>query len=391
MDSKKSHSRKLDATEKFIKTVVEEATSAKPQPQHKETKKKHKQKRTKTPGYSADQNASGIITTQKFSEQSQVPIAGTVNDIVYAVPLNPGDPTTFMRLSKLSQLYNEYRFKSLKVTWMPQGSAFAANNQTGEIVLGVQKDFYSSLPSNVQTHRSRKPNIWGLAWEPKCLHVPRRFLSRWRSVRDTPAIPGDARESDILLALSVNGTPSSGTIGFLQYEGEVELRDEYVVSVGGPIIQNHVSSFGTNTIQALTSGVAAYPVNSAGSNWINNVVGGGLAPWTPGVITGTPLFSFAEGTWRVSVVFTVNATTMTNILVALLPSLAVGANQYASPSYTRQWTGSTFSCSVWSGEVDQVFTIAEGGVSNAVYPFQITVTGTGSIQLDNWTFTAVKL
>lgn len=216
--------------------------------------------RPKRPQRNQD-HSTGRRISQTFSEQLVTAIPGATSVVTTVITINPGDANAFPRLFQVAKLYTYWKFKRLTIKWMPNGSAFAAANQTGEVVLAYTNDFYGAPPTSVPVARSRAPNVVGEAWMEKTLHVPKELLDKVRYVRDSQSTgAADARLYDALVYLMAAGTPTNGSIGYLTIDGEVEFWEDYTPNTLltlGPL-QNRATFMLQNVSQALTTGVSAF-------------------------------------------------------------------------------------------------------------------------------------
>jgi hypothetical protein len=292
--------------------------------------------------------------------------------------VNPGDVNLFLRLAAVAKLYTYWRFTKLRLMFIPEGSAFAANNQTGEICLNYIQDWFGSAPSSMQIARARLPSKAGNAWVPVVLDVTSKLLKGWRYVRDAPGTAGaDPRLYDFAVAISVQNTPNASAIGYVCFEGEVEFAQEYVPNAASAIVatwQNKIYTALSNAAQTLVSGVTAslalaspiIPANQLGQ-------GMALIGFSPANI------SLAPGTYKITTIVQVSATTITGMFLEL-PNIP-GVAYQASPNVIRN--GSTYSVSADTLSRIDVIVVPESITAGlqSICP-TISVIGTGTIQVN---------
>jgi hypothetical protein len=322
--------------------------------------------------------ASQVSLRQPFKEQLPFQFTGTTGFTANVFSVNPGDVNLFSRLAAVAKLYTYWRFSRLRICFIPEGSAFAANNQTGETCLNFIQDWFGSAPGTMQIARARLPSKAGNAWVPSTLDVPKAFLKGWRFVRDSQGTAGaDPRLYDFIAALSIQNTPNAANIGYLAFEGEVEFSQEYVPNAASAVIatfQNKVLTRLSNAAQTVPSGVNTAlffnsPIAPA------NELGQGMS-----VINTGPLnVSLAPGTYKITTVIEYAATTVT-LAFLQLPNIPGVAFQ-ASPSVGKG--GSTYSVTVDSLMRVDVIVVPESvtaGLQN-IGP-TVTITGTGTITVN---------
>jgi len=324
-----------------------------------------------------DLGSKDVALRQPFKEQLPFQFTGTTGFTSNIFSVNPGDVNLFSRLAAVAKLYTYWRFSRLRICFVPEGSAFAANNQTGETCLNFIQDWFGSSPSSMQIARARLPSKAGNAWVPSYLDVPRDLLKGWRYVRDCQGTAGaDPRLYDFVASLSVQNTPNASNIGYICFEGEVDFCQEYVPNAASAIIatfQNKVLSALSNAAQTIPSGVITQ-LNAASAIYPANMLGQGMS-----IIGFSPFdLSLAPGTYKVTTVVEVTATTILSISLAL-PNIP-GVAYQASPVATRG--GSTYSTAVDNLSRVDVIIVPESVTAGlqSICP-TINVSGTGTIQV----------
>jgi hypothetical protein len=329
-------------------------------------------------GESLGVNMSGGSTTErkvmKFSEQMLNYINGNTGIGVTAISVNPGDPTVFPRLSQMAKLFVYWRFKSLTIKWVPNGSAFAAANQVGEVVVAYTNGWYDTPPTTVPVARARAPNVVCEAWVEKALHVPSEELNKVRYVRDNPsASAADARLYDSLINVTVAGTPLTGGLGYLILDGEIELWEDYTPVALATLapLQNRLSSWYNTNAQVLTTAVQALLGGPGTITCLTAYLGGP-------VITISATIAGAIPTGTYSIKTTVYVTTTTSLASIQLDNTVTGALQSTTGTIQKNSVAGT----TYSYTRDDWIVVAEGALAN--FAPSITVVGVGTITMQSW-------
>lgn len=234
--------------------------------------------------------------------------------------VNPGLAASFPWLAGHAQLYDKYRFKRLRYRWIPMVSA----TTSGNVVLAFDHDPYDGFPTNSQTMCSLSYYKSGSIWDECVLDIPcsKDFLF----TRAGP-VGGDIKTYDMgAFYVSVEGSPATGVLGFLQVDYEIEFTHKNVNSGIGS---------GSNFNMALFLGDGTNNVIAAGGKYIFNLpvlgysAGGIYNVVTPDAAYST--FTLPKGKWNVRAKLQVNNLAQTN--TANAGGTAVGA--YICNS---QWT-----------------------------------------------------
>ncbi len=314
------------------------------------------------------------IVPMEFSEQSTSPLIGSTGTLSSTFSLNPGDSGNFPRLFKIARLYTYYRFKSLRVRYHPLGSAFAANNQTGEIVVGITDDWYSAPPDSIAVARSRKPCCAGEAWRELALVLPPALGNKWRFVRDGGGCQGnDARLYELSAQITSNGTPNSSQIGYLEMFGVVEFLEPYTPSIAVGPVTNRFLQAACNPSQSLTSGVPTFlQANSVSMSPASSLTGVTLST------SSTLTVGFSTGSYVLNMTVTFTSSALTGASLTWFPN---GAPSGGTVTSTIPAVNSTFAAAatVTSYSITAIcaVTIPESGTQSTVLPL-CTVTGTGT-------------
>jgi hypothetical protein len=319
---------------------------------------------------------------EKFAEQYTSSLAGSTGLIVGTISVNPGDVNVFTRLAKLSELYLEWRFRSFRVRYVPNGSAFAANNQTGEVVLSANADFYSARSSSIAIARARTPSAAGNAWVPLVFDVPSEILGTWRRLRAVPSSYGaDANMFDFLLEVAIYQTPNSNNIGYLEFTGEVEYRQGYFQQTVNAALTNRAFGVLQTVAQTVSSGVAATLLTTNSTSNNNALITGCH------LLSGsTTLLHLHGGSFLVILTASCQATTMTQIDIAINPGVnATFSNRLGGAAVA----GSTFSCAFFEASTSALICVGED--DTVAFDLAVNIVGTGTIQVTSWSLTVVSL
>jgi len=312
---------------------------------------------------------------EPFLEQYQYAITGSTGATVTGIPVNPGDTNLFTRLSTLSACYTEWKISKFKARFIPNGSAYASANQTGEIVMNLQTDFYGAPSATLAQARTKLPGVAGNAWEEVILHVPDRYLSRWRSLRSTDSSYGaDARLYDVILEIVVAATPNTSSIGWIELSGFVHFRQAYQAQLLNAPRTNRVyamkqsnaqSGLGSGVQTALTMTGAVFPYGTL----INGIRS----------LTATTL-GFSGGWYMVWASAYCTGTTITAADIAVT---GLTGNVFANDIGGSDYGGSTFSVGYCTPTCMAVFNVAEDSNGGSC-SISVSLTGTGTLTVLYW-------
>jgi len=313
--------------------------------------------------------------------KTQIPgvIAGSTNFAAYTLSINPGDPNIDPRLALMSQAWSRFKFRNLKARWVPLGSAFSAANQTGEVVINFNANWYSAYSSTVSMATEKGPAKLGDAWKSFSVKCTADILGPKRTLRSNWGSNAmDMRTTDILMEVIVAGTPNTSNIGYVELSGDCEFFDAYVQNTTIAPRTNKLFAVTGNGTQTLTSGVTAQIVFPY-ANQLPNSFNSGVQEVAR--TAGNTGYTVSGGTYKATVKAYVSATTITGISADINPggaSMILGGGGMGAG-------GTGFSCSSFTVIDDCVFTIAED--SAGTLSTDITVTGTGTITITECVFT----
>lgn len=335
-------------------------------------------KDTKVKGSTATRSDGQRVLAQKFSEQWTTPVSGATGYSVGNVYPNPGDSSVFSRLSSLAACYTEYRYKTFRLKYLPLGSAFATNNNSGEVVLSAVGNFYTSPPSSMQGARAITPNVAGDAWVESELHVTQDILGKWRKVRSNVATSGaDANSFDFVLMVSVQATNNTNSIGYLLFDGEVEFRGDYYQNVAFPPRTNMVWSMWQPNSQNLAASGGTYVLTTSGATIC---YGQALT----GVVVQSNTFYLYGGTYCVIVRCNFTATGGT--------SAALTCQNVTNMYFSNQPTSANNSWSFTTMQMCETYTMAvvEDGAPGT-FNLAATMYGASALNVVNWAITILAL
>jgi len=204
-------------------------------------------------------------------------IGGSTTFATTAFAVNPGQSKVFPWLSKEAQLFEKYKILRLEFYYRPQVSAYAANGQTGKVMLSFDFDASDAPPGTKQQVEDTHPHSDGMPYEEVILTIDPKECSMQDSYFVRPGgLPGssDIKTYDVgVLSVSTIGNNSSANIG--------ELRVRYAIMLHDPILENtivappnyHVSCFQSTAAEtaAATSIAATMLLATAISNGLGLV------------------------------------------------------------------------------------------------------------------------
>jgi len=211
-------------------------------------------------------------------------IAGSVSFAVTSFAVNPGQSVTFPWLSKEALLFEKYKILRLEFYYRPQVSAYAANGQTGKVMLSFDFDASDALPASKQQVEDTHPHSDGMPYEEVLLTIDPKDCSLQDSYFVRPGgLPGSShiKTYDVgVLSVSTIGNNSTANIGELRVRYAIALHDPVLENVASPPLNYHVSNFQTSSAES--SGASGSPKTLLLATAITNGIG---ATNTSGVIT----------------------------------------------------------------------------------------------------------
>lgn len=156
---------------------------------------------------------------------THAPIDGVFVD---SYPINPAEEYTFPRLSTEAALFQQYRFRTVKFSYVPA----VASTQVGTLGIGFQADPTQALPSTMEQMMSLYGAQTGNLWQPMQIPVPAEAMSHtlykfYSQQGKTPAPTDDNRlQSCGRLVLMIEGVAMSAAIlGHIRTTYTIEFSD----------------------------------------------------------------------------------------------------------------------------------------------------------------------
>ncbi len=182
-------------------------------------------------GQQVKSNAAGPSRTVTGAEMTttvtvtHAPIDGVFTD---SYPINPAEEYTFPRLSTEAALFQQYRFKSVKFSYVPSVSS----TQVGTLGIGFQADPTQALPTTMEQMMSLYGAQTGNLWQPMQIPVPVEAMSHtlykfYSQQGKTPAPTDDNRlQSCGRLVIMIEGVAmSSAILGHIRTQYTIEFSD----------------------------------------------------------------------------------------------------------------------------------------------------------------------
>lgn len=218
--------------------------------------------RSRSNFFPSGNNARGRRTCRVSEDEYIAEINGSVAFATTSYAVNPGQALTFPWLSKQAAQWEKYRFESLEFYYKPEVSAYAANGQTGKIILSLDYDAADPPPANKTQCEDTDPHVDAMPYERILLRAsPREMFQNSDAKYVRPGnLPGgaDIKTYDVgNLAVSTIGNASTASVG--------ELHVRYTVVFDVPVLEststvprnNQVAWFQNSAAQTLTSTVSA--------------------------------------------------------------------------------------------------------------------------------------
>jgi len=205
-------------------------------------------------------------------------VTGQTAFTILQFAMNPGNATTFPRLSRIAQLFEKYKFEQLEFYFQHDVSQFNAQGAAGLVLLSALYDAASAAPTSKTQIEATKPRVICmpnqnslLRCSPQRMH-PQGYPLYVRS----GGLPGgsDVKTYDVgNMFLTVQGMAGAGEVGELHVRGRVRLYDELLdASSASSASNNQVSWFQDTATQTYTTTVAKIaPVATASANGLSAV------------------------------------------------------------------------------------------------------------------------
>lgn len=295
-------------------------------------------------------------------------ISGSTAFATTSFPVNPGQVGTFPWLSKQAAQWEKYRWEYLEFYYKPEVSAFAAQGQSGKVILSMDYDASDAPPSGKQQAEDTDPHTDAMPYEDLLLALdPRQMFEMADSKYVRPGgLPGstDIKTYD-------SGNLSVSTIGNQSTDLLGELHVRYAVVFEVPVLEtapggsvaanNQVALLQSSGAESLTSGIAqTVAMNTTLLNGVAAVNTGGSIV----LPAGNYLIDYSE-----------IATAATNMTTHTWNLLKNGGALYIQPKRTIASTALLTLDSLSQGS----FVSVNGTDFISV---QATVTGTGALSVE---------
>jgi len=188
-------------------------------------------------------------------------VPGSVGFGTNQYSVNPGQAGTFPWLSKEAVQWEKYRFNFLQFYYKPEVSQYAANGQTGKVMLSFDYDAADPPPATKQQVEDTFPEVDGMPYEgggpahnPKVdkndlsLTIPPQPGTQDSWFVRTGAVPGgsDIKTYDLgTLSVSTSANHDTTTIGELRVRYSVEFMNPILENAVGVPITYHTAAFQT--------------------------------------------------------------------------------------------------------------------------------------------------
>lgn len=155
--------------------------------------------------------------------------------------INPGISEVFPQLSQVANLYSEYEFKRLTVTYVPT----CPTTTIGQLGMGFNNNALAVGPGSLTELMSYEGSTLNPYWTPVTFDVPRDGIKRF--IRNSP-VPGgsDAKTYDLGL-MTVIFSPANfaqDTVGYLILDYECHLSKRVLGSPLGCQMTSNFSAIG---------------------------------------------------------------------------------------------------------------------------------------------------
>jgi len=188
-------------------------------------------------------------------------IAGSVSFAATSFAVNPGQSVTFPWLSKEALLFEKYKILRLEFYYRPQVSAYAANGQTGKVMLSFDFDASDAPPASKQQVEDTHPHSDGMPYEEVLLTIDPKDCSLQDSYFVRPGgLPGssDIKTYDAgVLTVSTIGNNSTANIGELRVRYAIALHDPVLENVVSAPLNYHVSNFQSTSAESSGASTSA--------------------------------------------------------------------------------------------------------------------------------------
>jgi hypothetical protein len=160
---------------------------------------------------------------------SEYEVVTAMNSLTGNLPINPGDPTVFPRLSHEARLYEKYRFLKAQIYIIPFQTEYAVVGESGNRILSFDYDVMDTVPSSWLEMELVTPGATGLPSKGLSLDLNVDLLNggkgEWKFVRSGPPPGGsDPKTYDCGQIIVANNTcPTVAKNGTVWMCGEIEF------------------------------------------------------------------------------------------------------------------------------------------------------------------------
>jgi hypothetical protein len=187
----------------------------------------------------------------------------------YAV--NPGQAGTFPWLSTIARNFEKYEFEALAFVYKREVSEYAANGQTGKVIMSFDTDASDPAPANKQAMEDTDPHCDCMPSENMRLVVPQAMLKQFKDAMYVR--PGaqpantDIKTYDLgNLFVACQGTAANTAVG--------ELHVEYRLRLMIPVLEAAAAFVPSAVSLAISQGVGTM---TATNPTVANPLAGGVA------------------------------------------------------------------------------------------------------------------
>ena len=233
------------------------------------------------------------IRVEEFDELIAT-VTGQTAFTIIQYAMNPGNSTTFPRLSRIAQLFEKYSFEQLEFYFQHDVSQYASQGQAGLVLLSALYDAASPAPTTKTQIEACKPRVICMPNQNSLLRLAKeRMHPRGYPLFIRPGnLPGgtDIKTYDIgNMFLTVQGMVGAGEVGELHVRGRVKLYDEILDSASASVATNNqIAGFTDIAGTSLTTSVQLVPL-FAGSMIANSL----------GIVNASGVFTPPAGLYKV--------------------------------------------------------------------------------------------
>jgi hypothetical protein len=184
-----------------------------------------------------------------------------------ALPVNPGQASTFPWLSTIAANYQKYQFTQLEFMFKPEVTQFAPTGTTGKVIMSAEYNSSLGAPNNKEDMEDTLPNANDMSYENINLRLdPQECHKNSDAIIRSAGLPGgsDIKTYDCANLYVASQGPTCATTAL----GELHVR--YTVILSDPIIlgqlgvpNNYSVTNLVDSKQPITTTVAYQPLLAA--------------------------------------------------------------------------------------------------------------------------------